>query len=198
MMEQVRVNMAGLMLAQDLCARLCHDLVGPLGTMAGAVDMVADDPEAADLAREATASLRARLQFWRAACGAGTGPMTPADLAELLEGVLAGGRATVATDALPARHSFPAPVAQLLLVAAMLAGEALPRGGLVRLLPDGAGVALWPEGRGAAWPPALPAVLAGQPAEGPRAVLAPMLLHLARAAGWRATLSSEVLVLQPV
>ena len=63
----------GLTLAQDLCARLCHDLVGPLGTMANAVEMVGDDPDAAELAREAAASLRAKLQLWRAACGAGTG-----------------------------------------------------------------------------------------------------------------------------
>ncbi|MBC9179916.1 hypothetical protein, partial [Pseudoroseomonas ludipueritiae] len=86
----------GLSLAQDLCARLCHDLVGPLGTVAGAVEMVGDDPEAAELAREAALSLRGRLQLWRAACGAGTGPMKPPDMAALLEGNLAGGRASLA------------------------------------------------------------------------------------------------------
>jgi histidine phosphotransferase ChpT len=75
---------AGLMLAQDLCARLCHDLAGPLGTIAGAVDMVADDPEAAELARDAANNLRARLQLWRAAIGAGTGPLTAVDVAALL------------------------------------------------------------------------------------------------------------------
>jgi histidine phosphotransferase ChpT len=187
----------GLMLAQDLCARLCHDLVGPLGTVAGAVEMVGDDPEAADLARDAAASLRGRLQLWRAACGAGTGPMTPPELGALLDGNLAGGRATAALGALPPAQSFAAPVAQLLLVAAMLGGEALPRGGIVRLLPQEGGVALRPEGRVLAWPAALGAALAGEAAEGPRAVLAPLLARLATAAGWQARLTEEALLLHP-
>ncbi|MFC7551451.1 hypothetical protein ACFQU7_02740 [Pseudoroseomonas wenyumeiae] len=102
MLAEPRLN-----LAQDLCARLCHDLVGPLGTVAGAVEMVTEDPEAAELAREAAASLRGRLQLWRAACGAGTGPMTPPDLAALLDGNLAGGRASPALGALPPGDPLP-------------------------------------------------------------------------------------------
>ncbi|MFD1111436.1 histidine phosphotransferase family protein [Pseudoroseomonas ludipueritiae] len=188
----------GLSLAQDLCARLCHDLVGPLGTVAGAVEMVGDDPEAAELAREAALSLRGRLQLWRAACGAGTGPMKPPDMAALLEGNLAGGRASLALGALPPGESFAAPVAQLLLVGAMLGGEALPRGGVVHLLPQGGGVAVRPEGRVLNWPPALAAALAGEPAEGPRAVLAPLLAQLAGAAGWQARLTEEALLLHPL
>ncbi|MFC7551452.1 histidine phosphotransferase family protein [Pseudoroseomonas wenyumeiae] len=45
----------------------------------------------------------------------------------------------------------------------MLGGEALPRGGVVRLLPQEGGVALRPEGRVLNWPPALAAALAGSP-----------------------------------
>ncbi|MBO1074036.1 histidine phosphotransferase family protein [Roseomonas marmotae] len=187
---------ADLTLAQDLCARLCHDLVGPLGTMAGAVEMAGDDPEAGDLAREAASSLRARLQLWRAACGAGTGPMSPPELAALLEGNLAGGRATLALE-VPPERIFPSALAQLLLVAAMLGGEALPRGGVVRLRPHGTGLELRPEGRVLAWPPSLAAALAGEAAEGPRAVLAPILLRLAGAAGWQARLEPEALTLRP-
>lgn len=188
----------GLSLAQDLCARLCHDLVGPLGTVAGAVEMVADDPGAAELARDAAASLRGRLQLWRAACGAGTGPMTPPDLAVLLDGNLAGGRASLELGALPAGEAFAPPVAQLLLVGAMLGGEALPRGGVVHLLPQEGSVAVRPEGRVLNWPPALAAALAGEAAEGPRAVLAPLLAQLASAAGWQARLTEEALLLHPV
>ncbi len=198
-MDRKRRTMAepGLTLAQDLCARLCHDLVGPLGTVAGAVEMVGDDPEAAELARDATASLRAKLQLWRAACGAGTGPMRADEIAQLLDGTLAGGRATASVESLPPDISFDAPVAQLILVGAMLAGEALPRGGAVHLWPEAGGVRLRPEGRVVAWPAALVASLAGEPAEGPRAVLAPMLAHLAPQAGWRAVLSDDGLLLRP-
>jgi histidine phosphotransferase ChpT len=188
----------GLTLAQDLCARLCHDLVGPLGTMAGALDLLDDDPEAAALAREAAASLRARLQLWRAACGAGTGPMTPAEMAAMLEGVLGNGRAVADVSALPAGQAFEPEVAQLLLVATLLGGEALPRGGVVRLVAEGGGVAVLPEGRVVAWPAALGEALAGGGAEGPRAVLAPILVRLAQAAGWSAHLSAEALALRPM
>jgi histidine phosphotransferase ChpT len=184
-------------LAQDLCARLCHDLVGPLGTMAGALDMLDDDPEAAALAREAAAGLRARLQLWRAACGAGTGPMTAPEMAALLDGVLSGGRTSADLSALPPGEPFPAPVAQLLLVAALLGSEALPRGGVVHLLAEGAGIAVRPEGRSLAWPPALAEALAGGAPEGPRAVLAPVAVQLAALAGWRVVLAAEALVLRP-
>lgn len=188
-------NVSEFPLTQDLCARLCHDLVGPLGTLAGALDLLNEDPEAAALAREAAASLRARLQLWRAACGAGTGPMTPAEMAELLDGVM-NGRATADLTGLPAGHSFAAPVAQLLLVAAMVGGEALPRGGVVRLLAGPEEIAVCPEGRVLAWPPALTDALEGRPVEGPRAVLGPILGHLAEAAGWRISLSEQGLTLR--
>ncbi|MBC9208685.1 hypothetical protein IBL26_17680 [Roseomonas aerophila] len=187
-----------LTLAQDLCARLCHDLVGPLGTMAGALDLLDDDAEAAALAREAAASLRARLQVWRAACGAGTGPMTAPEMAALLEGVLGGGRVTADVTALPPGETFAPDVAQLLLVAALLGGEALPRGGVVRLAPAEGGVAVLPAGRVLAWPAALADALAGQEVEGPRQVLAPVLVRLAQAAGWAVSLSAEALTLRPM
>lgn len=187
-----------LTLAQDLCARLCHDLVGPLGTMAGALELLEDDAEAAALAREAAASLRARLQVWRAACGAGTGPMTAPEMAALLEGVLGSGRVTADVTALPPGEAFPPGVAQLLLVAALLGGEALPRGGVLRLVPAEGGVAVLPAGRVLAWPPALAEALAGQEVEGPRQVLAPVLVHLAQASGWAVSLSAEALTLRPM
>jgi histidine phosphotransferase ChpT len=187
---------AGLILAQDLCARLCHDLAGPLGIIAGAVDMMGDDPEAAELAQDAATTLRGRLQLWRAAVGAATGPMTAVDAATLLDGNLSGGRAAVELAAMPG-DAFPAPVAQILLVGAMLGGEALPRGGIVRLLPRGKGFAVQPEGRVVAWPLALDAALHGESAEGPRNVLAPLLTQMAAAACWKAQLDDQVLLLQP-
>lgn len=179
-------------LAQDLCARLCHDLVGPLGTVAGAIDLLGEDPEAAELARDAAAVLRRRLKFWRAACGAGTGPLSVQEALGLLEGLPAGGRATLRPEGLAETEVLGAAEAQLLLAAAMLAGEALPRGGVVRLLRHpGGGLAVLPEGRGAAWPAALEAVLSGAAEPGPRTVLAAMLGRLALLSGW------EVLLLPP-
>jgi histidine phosphotransferase ChpT len=108
-------------------------------------------------------------------------------VAALLEGNLAGGRAAADLEAMP-DSAFPAPVAQLLLVGAMLGGEALPRGGTVRLLPQGRGFAVQPEGRVVAWSPALDAALRGALVEGPRDVLSPLLTQLAAAARWESML----------
>ncbi|WP_419899587.1 histidine phosphotransferase family protein [Roseomonas sp. USHLN139] len=185
---------AEAMLAQDLCARLCHDLVGPLGTVAGAIDLLAEEPEAGELARDAAAELRRRLKFWRAACGAGTGPLALSEVAGLVDGLLAGGRARLDLGQLPAEAALPAPVAQLLLVAAMLGGEALPRGGTVQVgaAPGGweAGLRLCPAGRQARWPASLAPVLQGEGQGGPREVLARMLRRLAAAAGWSVQLAA--------
>jgi histidine phosphotransferase ChpT len=191
-----------LVLAQDLCARLCHDLVGPLGTVGGAMALLEEEPEAAELAQEAAGVLRRRLEFWRAACGAGTGPLDLATIGTLVEGVLAGGRARLDSAALPPDRVLPAQVAQLLLVAAMLAAEGLPRGGVVRLAAEGGeSLALRLEGTQAAWPATLATALEGQSGPGPRAVLGAMLPRLAGLAGWTARMVPEpglpVLVLSP-
>jgi len=178
-------------LAQDLCARLCHDLVGPLGTVAGALDMLGDDPEAAELARDAAAEIRRRLKFWRVACGGGGGPLACSEILALTEGMVAGGRARLELAALMPEEVLPPLVGQLALLAALLAGEALPRGGVVRLARDGEGLALTVEGRVVAWPPALAAALSAEAEGGPREAMAALLLQLAHAAGWAVRMSGE-------
>lgn len=182
--------MEALSLAQDLCARLCHELGGPLGALSGALDLVETAPdEAMAVAREGGDALRRRLALWRAAAGAGTGPMGRAGLAELLEGALAHGRVAADLSGLSG-PDLPAPLAQALLLAAMLGAEALPRGGTVRISGGAAGLLVRPEGRNAAWPPALAALLAGRAAGGPREVLAPLLARVAAQAGMALALAA--------
>ena len=88
----------------------------------------------------------------------------------------------------------PAPVGPVLLNAALLAAEALPRGGVVTLSGDAeGGLVVLPEGQGAAWPAPLLSQLAGDAPEvaleaGPRRVLVPLLLALAAEAGWEVAL----------
>jgi histidine phosphotransferase ChpT len=181
--------MDALSLTQDLCARLCHDLGGPLGALASALDLVESCPnEALPVARDGAEVLRRRLRLWRAAAGGGTGPLGRDGVAELLEGTLAGGRADAELSGL-SEAALSAPAVQAVLAAAMLGGEALPRGGVVHVAGNGTGLAVWPEGRNAAWPPALTAALAGETVRGPRDVLAPLLLLLAEAAGLRVALA---------
>ena len=64
-----------LRLAELLCARLCHDLSGPLGALIGVLEVARDkqpDSEALALAEETAVQLAQRLKLLRAA-GAGMG-----------------------------------------------------------------------------------------------------------------------------
>ncbi|MFH5924842.1 histidine phosphotransferase family protein [Roseomonas xinghualingensis] len=170
-------------LAQDLCARICHDLGGPLGALSGALELAEAEPvEALSVARDSAEAMRGRLRLWRAVAGGGTGPLDRQGIAELLAGTLANGRVTADLSDLP-DAPLPASLTQALLAGAMLGSEALPRGGIIHLAGDETGLAIWPEGRNAAWPAALTAMLAGEAVAGPRDVLAPLLLQLAGEAG---------------
>lgn len=179
-------------LAQLLCARFCHDLSGSLGTMVGALDLVAPaapaDHEALDLAREAAEVLRGRLMVMRAL--AGSGPEDAAGIIALLTPALAEKRTTLVA-ALPNPLPLEPTAAAMLVAAMLLAGEALPRGGTVHLEGDASGFRLRAEGRNAAWPPTLSAALDGAPLDDAmtaRYVLSPWLVALARDSGWRPSL----------
>ncbi len=185
--DLARADPAHSTLAQDLCARVCHDLGGPLGSIAGALELVGQEGEAVAVARESAESATRRLMLWRAVGGAGTGPLERVALALLLDGALPGGRAAADLSGLAAAELQP-PVARALLAAAMLGAEALPRGGTVHVGGAPGGLSVRPEGRGAGWPPGLGAALAGEAVRGPREVLAPLLLTLAGEAGLRAEL----------
>lgn len=189
-------------LAETLGARLCHDLAGSVGTLAGAVEMLAEadgrDPDALREAEQAARELAARLRLLRAAWGGECGEMDRDGIAALLPGLAALGRVAVDLSGLTRR--YPEPFARALLNLLLLAHEAVSRGGAVALADDpGGGVLARIEGPRAAWPPALAALLAagdgGDDAEdatsgpavaaGPRGMQAPLLVALARRAGLR-------------
>lgn len=153
-----------LRLTRLIGLRLCHDLGGLAGTIGNALEMLNDaGPEAADLAGEAADMLRRRLLLWRAVLGSGEARTLGAALG-LLKGQIAGGRAhlelgDVAEDAPLSETMVP-----LLLSAILVAGEALPRGGLVRLAGDlRREVMILPIGTGANWNPVLLRHAAGAP-----------------------------------
>lgn len=182
--------------ARMLAARLCHDLGGVVATLAGTLELVgpAAEDEMLALSRDTARALSQRLKLYAAAW---TGPgqeAAAATLAGLLAGAPAGARVRFACDRLAPGAMLPAALVPLALNAALLAAEALPRGGTVHLsgTPE-AGLAVWPEGRNAAWPEALPALLAGTAPEallegGPRLLLAPLLGLLAAGAAWTLSL----------
>lgn len=183
------------MLAELVCARLTHDLSGPLATITAAVEILAlDDPEARKeamaLAGEATVQLTGRLRYLRAAWGAGVQELSVRRIATMAEGVLGGGRAALDISRVAAPDQPLGPLGRVLMSALLVAGEALPRGGTILCAGDpGTQLVLQPVGEGAAWPAGLAGLLGGEDpvaaaaAAGPRGVAAPMLMALARREG---------------
>ena len=154
---------ANLDLARMVGLRLCHDLGGVVGTIGNALDMITGvGSEAQTLAQDAAEVLRKRLVLWRALLG-GQGEATLGATLALLDGQLAGGRAEAETGVLDLSVSLPEGVVPVLLAAMLMGGEALPRGGRVRLAGDTQReLAIWPDGPRAAWPGTMVRALAGE------------------------------------
>lgn len=179
-------------LADSVCARLCHELASPLGTLMGALELAIEEPgsaaEALPLASEAATQMVMRLRLLRAAWGGDCGALDAAALAQLAAGL----PPRVRTEMEGLTGQFPAPVARVLVNMLLLAVEALPRGGTVSLRGGpGDDVMLMASGMHAAWPPGLALALAdpAAPVDDPRGVQAPLAAHLARAAGLRLSLA---------
>ena len=152
-----------LRLAELLAIRLCHDLSGPLGTLMGALELVADDPEMAGealpLAGEVSTALGRRLRLFRAAWGGATPSLSVAEFAALVEGIQAR-RWRVDVDGLDPAGRFSTAAARLALNVVLLAIESLPGGGTVALAGNPAGeVLVTIAGPRAAWPTGFAAYL---------------------------------------
>ena len=124
-------------LASLLCSRLCHDLLSPVGALNNGLELMADeqDPEMRErclelLAESARASAN-KLKFFRLAFGAGGGYGAAIDTQEArgaLEGLF-GGDHKVALGWMVSADSLSKTATKLLLNLALIAGDALVRGG---------------------------------------------------------------------
>ena len=124
-------------LASLLCSRLCHDLLSPVGALNNGIELLADeqDPEMRErclelLAESAKASAN-KLKFFRLAFGAGGGFAAEIDTREArgaLEG-LYGPEKRIELGWMVAGDRLPKGAVKLLLNLAMIAGDALVRGG---------------------------------------------------------------------
>jgi histidine phosphotransferase ChpT len=176
-----------LRLTRLIGLRLCHDLGGLAGTIGNALEMLNDaGAEAADLAGEAADMLRRRLLLWRSVLGSGEARTLGAVLS-LLKGQIAGGRAHLEIGDLSEDTALSETMVPLLLSGLLVAGEALPRGGVVRLSGDlQREIMILPIGAAAAWSPVVVRHAAGAalPAEiSSRDALAMWLCISAGAAG---------------
>ena len=124
-------------LASLLCSRLCHDLMSPVGALNNGIELLADetDPEMREkclelLADSARASAN-KLKFFRLAFGAAGGFGEEIDTREAqaaLDGLF-GAERRIELGWVVSSEKLPKDAVKLLLNLAMLAGDALVRGG---------------------------------------------------------------------
>lgn len=152
-----------LKLTELLCARLCHDLAGPVGAVASGAELLSDGGEmAGELAAEAlvllegsAAAASARLRFLRLALGGAGGAVPAAALRDMVDNFLGGassGGDGVTLDWQDAETgAWDADRAKLLCNLILLARDCLVRGGCleVRARQPG-GTAVTARGKGAA------------------------------------------------
>ncbi len=159
-----------------LCARICHDLISPVGALATAVEILDDDSnvemhaDALDLVRNSSRQAGAKLRFLRLALGAGgsaPGVIAVDELKRLVTDMYEGGKADIEWDT--ALTGLEKNAARSLLNLVMLAVQAIPRGGdLVISLKENAEISqltLKATGPKSRLDPAIAATLAGKAPE---------------------------------
>lgn len=181
-----------LRLAETLCARVCHDLSGPLGTLGGMLEMLqeeaAEQPETLTLASDAAESLQRRIQCLRAAWGSNPGPLSIATVTTMAEGLPGANRLTVDLRALPPGTEFPAEIGRALLSVMLMAADSLPVGGRIAVMGSATDLIVRVEGPKAAWPAGLPDCLRDDAAilsalDQPRGLAMPIAILIARNTG---------------
>ena len=124
-------------LASLLCSRLCHDLLSPVGALNNGLELMADeqDPEmrerCLELLNESARASANKLKFFRLAFGAGGGFGDQIDTREAraaLDGLF-GADGRVELGWLVEDDELPKGAVKLLLNLALIAGDALVRGG---------------------------------------------------------------------
>lgn len=139
--------------ASLLCSRLCHDLLSPVGALGNGLELLADetDPEMRERCMELLAdSARAtanRLKFFRLAFGAAGGFAEQVDTREAraaIEGLHGDGK--VKLGWMVESPTLPKAAIKVLLNLALIAGDALVRGGQLDIGAEGGEVVIRAEG----------------------------------------------------
>jgi histidine phosphotransferase ChpT len=129
--------MDALDLASLLCSRLCHDLMSPVGALNNGIELLADetDPDmrekCLELLGDSARATANKLKFFRLAFGAGGGFGDEIDTREAqaaLQGLF-GGEGKIELGWVVEDEKLPKGAVRLLLNLALLAGDALVRGG---------------------------------------------------------------------
>jgi histidine phosphotransferase ChpT len=197
--------MSDIDFASLLCSRLCHDLVGPVGSIYNGVELLADenDPEmrqrCLELLADSAKQTANKLKFFRLAFGAAGGFGAQVDTREAqaaLDGLFADRRVTL--EWLVGAAALPKNAMKILLNLAMTAGDALLRGGRLNVAAEQRGgtieLAVRAEGPRVLLDPELKAALEGRTTFGelnPRAAAAFLVHALTREAGAQLMVSEQ-------
>ena len=159
-------------LAALLCARICHDLVGPVSALETGLDLLSDDDnldmhdDAIELIKVGAEQASAKLQFLRIAFGAGGSAPTiiaSTELERLARGVYPDGKVVFTWDM--GIDGLGKPAARVLLNLVMLSVQAIPLGGTVTVSAKpssgGTDITLSCHGKKARLDPAIAKTLAG-------------------------------------
>jgi histidine phosphotransferase ChpT len=135
------MTISSLDLASLLCSRLCHDMLSPVGALSNGLELLADerDPEMRqrcfELLEQSARISADKLKFFRLAFGAagGFGERVSVSEARVLVDSLVANNARIKLNWALASDALPKPAVKTLLNLALIAIEALPRGGSIDL-----------------------------------------------------------------
>jgi len=172
------ITLDALDLAALLCSRVCHDLISPTGAIVNGLEVLEEqdnDEEtktfALDLIKKSARTASARLQFCRLAFGAAGSAGAQIDLgdAQTMARAFMEDDKTKITWNL-ARVLLPKNRVKLLLNLMIIAGQTIPRGGVLTVDPIGEGETMGfriaATGLNARIPQAVPALLEGSSENG--------------------------------
>jgi histidine phosphotransferase ChpT len=163
-------------LAALLCSRVCHDLISPIGAIVNGLEVLAEEKDEAtkqfalDLITKSSRTASAKLQFCRIAFGAAgsAGAQLDTGDAETIARGFFEDDKTKLTWTIP-RALLAKNRVKLVLNMLLIAGQAIPRGGILTVAPVGSGEAIGfkvtAAGTNAKIPQAIPPLLSGQQTE---------------------------------
>src|SRR6202171_536159 len=200
------VALDALDLAALLCSRVCHDLISPTGAIVNGLEVLEDkasDEEtktfALDLIKKSAKTASARLQFCRLAFGAAGSAGAQIDLGDaqaMARGFIEDDKTKLTWNL--ARVLLPKNRVKLLLNMLIIAGQTVPRGGMLTVDPIGEGETMGfriaAAGLNARIPQAVPALLEGTSESGSVDAHAIQPFYaglLARACGLKVNLEAE-------
>jgi histidine phosphotransferase ChpT len=133
-------NIKDLRVVELICSHLCHEMVSPVGAISNGLEMIEEfggepDPEILGLISASAAVTAQRLQYYRVAYGASSGPSLSSDdeFKALADGLMNSGKSGIEWPDGVLLSSMNEDQSKLLLNIIGLAANTLPRGGTISM-----------------------------------------------------------------